>query len=83
MSVEMNPTTGLRVDLLGPTVEFLTSPQEASIDFCVLRGVSRPASQFRFTATLTRRTFLSSPATPEGNAAVGIRFSQGTGDGSA
>jgi hypothetical protein len=39
MSTEMNPTTGLRVDLFGPTVEFLTSPQEASIDFCVLRGV--------------------------------------------
>jgi quercetin dioxygenase-like cupin family protein len=43
MSVEMNPTTGLRVDLLGPTVEFLTSPQEASIDFCVLRGVIPPS----------------------------------------
>jgi hypothetical protein len=40
MSTEMNPTTGLRVDLFGPTVEFLTSPQEASIDFCVLRGVT-------------------------------------------
>jgi quercetin dioxygenase-like cupin family protein len=43
MSVEMNPTTGLRVDLLGPTVEFLTSPQEASIGFCVLRGVIPPS----------------------------------------
>ena len=42
MSTEMNPTTGLRVDLLGPTVEFLTSPQEANIDFCVLRGVIPP-----------------------------------------
>ena len=39
---EINPTTGLRVDLLGPTMEFLTSPQEASIDFCVLEG-SDPA----------------------------------------
>ena len=39
VSTEINPTTGLRVDLLGPTMEFLTSPQEASIDFCVLRGV--------------------------------------------
>jgi hypothetical protein len=38
----MNPTTGLRVDLFGPTVEFLTSPQEPSIDFCVLRGVIPP-----------------------------------------
>ena len=41
----MNPTTGLRVDLFGPTVEFLTSPQEASIhshhdteDFLVISG---------------------------------------------
>jgi quercetin dioxygenase-like cupin family protein len=42
MSTEVNPTTGLRVDLFGPTVEFLTSPQEASIDFCVLRGVIPP-----------------------------------------
>jgi quercetin dioxygenase-like cupin family protein len=42
MSTEMNPTTGLCVDLVGPTIEFLTSPQEASIDFCVLRGVLPP-----------------------------------------
>jgi hypothetical protein len=39
VSTEMNPTTGLCVDLFGPMVELLTSPQEASIDFCVLRGV--------------------------------------------
>jgi quercetin dioxygenase-like cupin family protein len=42
MSTEMNPTTGLRLDLLGPTVEFLTSPHEAGIDFCVLKGVIPP-----------------------------------------
>ena len=42
MSTEVNPTTGQCVDLLGPTVELLTSPQEASIDFCVLRGVIPP-----------------------------------------
>jgi quercetin dioxygenase-like cupin family protein len=42
MSTEINATTGLRLDLLGPTVEFLTSPQEPSIDFCVLRGVIPP-----------------------------------------
>jgi quercetin dioxygenase-like cupin family protein len=42
MTTELNPTTGLRVYLLGPTVEFLTSPQEANIDFCVLRGVIPP-----------------------------------------
>jgi hypothetical protein len=32
----------MRVDLMGPTVEFLTSPQEASINFCVLKGVIPP-----------------------------------------
>jgi len=32
----------MRVDLMGPTVEFLTSPQEAGIDFCLLRGVLPP-----------------------------------------
>ena len=42
MSTEINPTTGLRLDLLGPMVEFLTSPQEANIDFCVLRGMIPP-----------------------------------------
>jgi quercetin dioxygenase-like cupin family protein len=42
MSTKMNPTTGVRLDLFGPTVEFLTSPQEASIDFCVLKGVIPP-----------------------------------------
>ena len=42
MSTEVNPTTGQCVDLLGPTVELLTSPQEASIDFCVLKGVIPP-----------------------------------------
>jgi quercetin dioxygenase-like cupin family protein len=42
MSTEMNPTTGLRLDLFGPTVEFLTSPHDAGIDFCVLKGVIPP-----------------------------------------
>jgi hypothetical protein len=42
ISTETNPTTGLRLDLLGPMVEFLTSPQEANIDFRVLRGMIPP-----------------------------------------
>ena len=61
MSTKMNPTTGVRLDLFGPTVEFLTSPQEGSIDFCVLKGSSRQASRFRYTVILTRKTFLLSP----------------------
>jgi hypothetical protein len=32
MTTEINPAKGMRVDLMGPTVEFLTSPQEAGID---------------------------------------------------
>jgi quercetin dioxygenase-like cupin family protein len=42
MTTEINPSRGMRVDLMGPTVEFLTSPQEAGIDFCLLRGVIPP-----------------------------------------
>jgi len=41
-TTEINPAQGTRLDLLGPTVEFLTSPQEAGIDFCLLRGVIPP-----------------------------------------
>ena len=43
-------------DELGSTVEYLTSPQEASIDFCVLRGVMPPGCQFRCTVNLTQKT---------------------------
>ncbi len=42
MSIEMNPTTGVRLDVFGPTVEFLTSPQDAQNDFCVLKGTIPP-----------------------------------------
>ena len=42
MSTQINPTTGPCVDLLGPTIEFLTSPQEENIQFCVLKGVIPP-----------------------------------------
>ena len=42
MSLEKNPTTGKVLELFGPTVEFLTSPQEAQSDFCVLKGTIPP-----------------------------------------
>jgi len=42
MSTQINPTTGLHVDVFGPTVEFLTSPAEEHNDFCVMRGVIPP-----------------------------------------
>lgn len=28
MTIELNPTTSMRFDVFGPTVEFLTSPQD-------------------------------------------------------
>jgi len=39
MSLELNPTTGLRLEVLGPALEVLTSPQEVHNDLCVMRGV--------------------------------------------
>jgi len=42
MSTEINPTTGVHLYVFGPMVEFLTSPQEAYNDLCVIRGVIPP-----------------------------------------
>jgi quercetin dioxygenase-like cupin family protein len=42
MSLEKNPTTGLIYEFFGPTVEFLTSPDDDHNDFCVLRGTIPP-----------------------------------------
>jgi quercetin dioxygenase-like cupin family protein len=41
-SLEKNPTTGLVVELFGPTLEFLTSPEDKQSDFCVLKGTIPP-----------------------------------------
>ena len=38
VSLEKNPTTGLVLDLFGPTVEYLTLPDDLHNDFCVLKG---------------------------------------------
>ncbi len=42
MNTEKNPTPSKIVDVFGPTLEFLTAPQEAHIGFCVLKGVIPP-----------------------------------------
>lgn len=42
MSLEKNPTTGLVVELFGPTLEFITSPDDKQNDFCVLKGTIPP-----------------------------------------
>jgi quercetin dioxygenase-like cupin family protein len=42
MTLEKNPTTGLVIELFGPTLEFLTSPEDEQNDFCVLKGTIPP-----------------------------------------
>jgi quercetin dioxygenase-like cupin family protein len=42
MSLEKNPTTRLIVEFFGPTVEFLTLPEDEHNDFCVLKGTIAP-----------------------------------------
>jgi quercetin dioxygenase-like cupin family protein len=44
MRMEKNPTTGLVLELFGPTVEFLTSPEDQRNDFCVLKGTIPPGT---------------------------------------
>jgi quercetin dioxygenase-like cupin family protein len=44
MRIEKNPTTGLVVELFGPTVEYLTSPDDQRYDFCVLKGTIPPGA---------------------------------------
>jgi quercetin dioxygenase-like cupin family protein len=39
--IQKNPTTGLFVELFGPTLEYLTSADDAQ-DFCILRGTVPP-----------------------------------------
>jgi quercetin dioxygenase-like cupin family protein len=42
MSLEKNPTTGLVVEFFGPTIEFLTLPEDEHNDFCLLKGTIPP-----------------------------------------
>jgi quercetin dioxygenase-like cupin family protein len=42
MSVEINPTTGLLLQVLGPSLELLTSPDDDQNDFCLMRGIIPP-----------------------------------------
>ncbi len=42
MTTEKNPTTGQVIEHFGPTIEFLTAPQEVRNDFCALKGVIAP-----------------------------------------
>jgi quercetin dioxygenase-like cupin family protein len=42
MGLAKNPTTGLVVELFGPTLEFLILPDDEQSDFCVLKGTIPP-----------------------------------------
>lgn len=44
MSLEKNPTTGKVIELFGPTAQFLTLPQDAHNDFCVLKATIPPGA---------------------------------------
>lgn len=58
MSTELNPTTGLVVDLFGPTVEFLTDPREAQKNLCILKGVIPPGVAIPLHSHLDSEDFL-------------------------
>jgi quercetin dioxygenase-like cupin family protein len=40
--LEKNPTTGQVLEIFGPTLEFLTSPEDERNDFCVMKGTIPP-----------------------------------------
>ncbi len=42
MTLKKNPTTGVTVELFGPTAEFLTSPDDERNDFVVIKGTIPP-----------------------------------------
>jgi quercetin dioxygenase-like cupin family protein len=40
--IQKNPTRGLSVELFGPTIEYLTSPDDTQNNFCILKGTIPP-----------------------------------------
>lgn len=66
MSLEKNPTTGLVVELFGPTVEYLTSPDDEHNDFCVLRGTIPPGVSVPLHAHADTEDFLIISGAVEG-----------------
>lgn len=53
-------TYGL-LDVFGPTVEFLTSPEETEASYCIMIGTVPRVSPFLFTAILIPRVSICSP----------------------
>jgi quercetin dioxygenase-like cupin family protein len=66
MSLEKNPTTGLVVELFGPTVEYLTAPDDAHNDFCVLKGTIPPGGSVPLHAHADTEDFLVISGAVEG-----------------
>lgn len=42
IKAEKNPTTAVTFEVFGPTVEFLTAPDDELSDFCVMKGIVPP-----------------------------------------
>jgi quercetin dioxygenase-like cupin family protein len=66
MCVEKNPTTGLVTDHFGPTVEYLTSPEDERSDFCVLKGTVPPGVSVPLHAHADTEDFLIISGSMEG-----------------
>jgi quercetin dioxygenase-like cupin family protein len=66
MSVEKNPTIGLVLELFGPTVEYLTSPEDKHNDFCVLKGRIPPGVSIPLHAHADTEDFLIISGSVEG-----------------
>jgi quercetin dioxygenase-like cupin family protein len=66
------------LDIFGPTVEFLSPPQDAHQDFCVMRGVIPPAVSVPLHSHDDTETFFVLSGywlgSPEENAAAGIHL---------
>jgi quercetin dioxygenase-like cupin family protein len=66
MSLEKNPTPGLVIELFGPTLEFLTLPEEEHNDFCVLKGTIPPGVDVPLHSHPDTEDFLVVSGTVEG-----------------
>jgi quercetin dioxygenase-like cupin family protein len=74
MGLSKNPTTGLVVDLFGPTIEFLTSPDDEGNDFCVLKGVIPPGLVVPLHSHADTEDFLVLSGTVQGLRHDGSRY---------
>lgn len=66
MSLEKNPTTGMVVELFGPTAEFLTSPEDEHNDFCVIKGTIPPGASVPLHSHADTEDFLVISGSVEG-----------------